>query len=82
MARNNVNLKSPESVGLKAAQRALRRLNARQLSSCQVPVLFEADIVRTLLGHFLHAISGSSLYRKSSFLVAHLGKSDFPLDKD
>lgn len=78
VARNSVDLESPESVGFKAAQRVLRRLNSRQLSSCQVPVLFEADIARTLLGHFLHAISGSSLYRKASFLLDHLGKSVFP----
>lgn len=78
VARDPSALESPESVGVKAAQRALRRLGARQLSTRQVPVLFVAEIAASLFGHLVNAIRGSNLYRKSSFLWDHLGKRIFP----
>src|SRR4030088_1839540 len=43
----------------------------------QGPVLFEAPVAASLLGHFVSAVSGGSLYRKSSFLVDSLGKQIF-----
>jgi len=64
-------------IGRIAAERTVRRLNARQLDTLQVPVLFEAPIASSLLGHFVGAVSGSSLYRKSSFLLDQLDKSIF-----
>jgi PmbA protein len=39
----------------------------------QVPVLFEASVAAGLLGHFVSAVSGGSLYRKTSFLLDSLG---------
>ena len=66
-----------EEVGRIAAERALRRLHARKLGTMQVPVLFEAPIAASLLGHFVGAISGGSLYRKSSFLLDQLGQPVF-----
>ncbi len=66
-----------EEIGRIAAERALRRLNARMLGTMQVPVLFEAPVAASLLGHFVHAVSGGSLYRKSSFLLDQLGKQVF-----
>jgi PmbA protein len=52
-------------------------LNARKISTMQVPVLFEAPVAASLLGHFVGAASGSSLYRKSSFLLNQLGQPVF-----
>jgi PmbA protein len=69
VARDAHDLLSAEQVGRIAAERSVRRLNARQIATMQVPVLFEAPIAAGLLGHFVSAVSGGSLYRKSSFLL-------------
>ena len=61
-----------------AAERTVRRLGGRRMGTCKTPVIFQAEEARSLLGHFTGAIRGSSLYRKSSFLVDHLGKQIFP----
>ena len=66
-------MQSPEAVGRIAAERTVRRLGARPLASCVVPVLFEASVARALLGHFVTAASGHALYREASFL---LGRKD------
>ncbi len=76
-ARNAREMLRVEEIGRIAAERALRRLNARKLGTMQVPVLFEAPVAASLLGHFVHAVSGGSLYRKSSFLLDQLGKQVF-----
>jgi PmbA protein len=77
VARAAHDLEAPEAVGRRAAQRAVRRLNARKIATTQVPVLFEAPIASSLLGHFVAAVSGGSLYRKSSFLLDSLGTQVF-----
>ena len=61
-----------------AVERTVKRLGGRKLSTRQVPVIFAAEEARSLLGNFLAAISGSQLYRRSSFLLDHLGKQVFP----
>ena len=76
-ARDPAGLDAPEKVGAIAGARALNRLGARKIATAQVPVLFEAPVAAGLLGHFVSAVSGGSLYRKSSFLVDSLGKTVF-----
>ena len=76
-ARNPLAIGSAESIGERAARRALSRLGARKIKTCKVPVLFEAPLAASLIGHFVHAASGGSLYRKTSFLVDSLGKRVF-----
>jgi PmbA protein len=71
-------LTSPEQLGLEAAQFTLGRLGARKVKTCQVPVLFDREIAAGLFGHFISAISGGSLYRKSSFLLDKLGQQVLP----
>lgn len=61
-----------------AAERTVRRLGAQRLSTRKAPVIFIAEEARGLLGHFAAAIHGGHLYRKSSFLLDHLGKKIFP----
>lgn len=61
-------LADPRSIGMRAAQRAASRLGARPVPTCEVPVLFSAELAGGLFGSFLSAISGGNLYRKSSFL--------------
>ncbi len=75
--RDPQQLAKPEAIGRYAAQRALARLNARQLDTRRCPVLFEAPLAASLLGAFVQAVSGSALYRKSTFLLDTLGKSVF-----
>ncbi len=76
-ARDPGELEPADKVGKIAGQRALRRLGAKKIATAQVPVLFEAPVAATLLSHFVSAVSGGSLYRKSSFLVDSLGKEVF-----
>jgi len=70
-------LADPLALGRYAGQRAVARLGARKISTCQAPVLFEAPVALQLLGHFLSAVNGANLYRKTSFLVDSLGKQVF-----
>lgn len=78
LARDIRDLETCSAVGQKAALRALRRLNARKMKTCEAPVIFSADIAGELWGSFISAISGGNLYRKSSFLLDQLGKRIFP----
>ncbi|WP_263260397.1 metalloprotease PmbA [Pseudomonas sp. RIT-PI-S] len=71
-------LASPESIGRKAAERAASRLGARPVPTCEVPVLFAAELAGGLFGNFLSAVSGGNLYRKSSFLEGTMGQQLFP----
>ena len=71
-------LASAESIGRRAAERAVRRLGARPVPTCDVPVLFSAELATGLFGHFLAAISGGNLYRQSSYLEGALGEVLFP----
>ena len=71
--RDAAELASPEAVGRYAAERALARLGSARVRTGEVPVLFEAPVAAGLLGSFVGAVSGGSLYRKASFLVDSLG---------
>lgn len=70
-------LAPPEAVGDYAGRRALARLASRKIGTTQAPVLFEAPVANGLLAHFVSAVSGGSLYRKTSFLLDSLGKQVF-----
>jgi PmbA protein len=77
-SRRVEDLWTPERVGLHAAERTLGRLDARKLPTQTVPVMFAADVATGLFGHLVMAISGSNLYRKSTFLLDKLGESIYP----
>ncbi|HEV2498351.1 MAG TPA: metallopeptidase TldD-related protein, partial [Terriglobia bacterium] len=74
VARRVGALESPESVGRKAAERALRKLGARKVSTCSVPVVFDAETARSLVGHIFEAVRGDAIYRSASFLAGKLGQ--------
>ncbi|MBV2134459.1 metalloprotease PmbA [Pseudomonas sp. MAP12] len=78
VSRIGSELASAESIGRRAAERAVGRLGARPVPTCEVPVLFAAELATGLFGHLLAAISGGNLYRKSSFLEGALGEQLFP----
>lgn len=77
VARAQNGLETPASIGLRAGQRTVSRLNARRIPTCDVPVIFDATVSPGLIGAFVGAVSGSSLYRKSSFLLDSLGTQVF-----
>lgn len=78
IATDPAQLESTIQVARIAAERTVRRLGARRIKTTKAPVIFLAEEARGLIGHFASAISGGSLYRKSSFLLDHLDKQIFP----
>ena len=75
--RDPAKLDDADTVGRTAGERAVGRLGGRRLATMEVPVLFEANIASSLISHFVSAASGSSLYRRSSFLLDRLGAQVF-----
>jgi len=73
-ARDPACLEPASQIGLTAARRTLSRLGARKLDTRTAPVLYEADIARGVIGHFVSAVRGPNLYRKASFLLDRLGE--------
>lgn len=71
-------MEAPALVGRRGAERAISRLQPRSVATGQMPVLFSAEIARSLVGHLLGAVSGGALYRKASFLVDSAGTQLFP----
>jgi PmbA protein len=70
-------LADPRALGRYAGERTAARLGARKIATCQAPVLFEAPLAIQLIGHFISAVNGGNLYRKTSFLLDSLGKTVF-----
>jgi PmbA protein len=73
-ARSLAKLASPESVGIEAARRTLRRLDGRRVKTQQAPLVFAPEIARSLIGAIFDAASGDSIYRGSSFFTGKLGE--------
>lgn len=73
-ARAAADLDTPELIGQLAGKRTIRRLGCRRVKTTQVPVLFEAPLASSLISSLVSAVSGGSLYRKSSFLLDSLGE--------
>lgn len=82
LSRQADKLISPEQVGRLAAKQAVKRLEARKIPTQKVPVLFHSKVASSLWGHFLAAISGGRLFRKTSFMQDSLGKTYFPAHID
>jgi PmbA protein len=76
-ARDPQDLSSIRDLAKNAAERTVRRLQPRRLKTAKLPVIFAAEVACGLLGHFVGAINGSSLYRNASFLLNQLGKPVF-----
>lgn len=71
-------MENAADVGVHAARRAASRLAPRSLPTGEMPVLYSAEVARSLVGHFISAVSGGALYRRSSFLLDSLGQQLFP----
>jgi PmbA protein len=77
-ARSAAGLEAAEQVGKKAAERTIKRLGARSIGTRKCPVMYSPDVSGGLIGHFVSAIRGGALYRKSSFLLDSLHQRVFP----
>ena len=73
--RRLADLEEPASVGRTAAGRVLRRLGAKRVPTCEVPILFDGMTAPSLIGQLASCLSGYSIYRESSFLAGRLGES-------
>jgi PmbA protein len=78
VSRNPDHLASARSIGVKAAERTLRRLDASKLKTQHAPVLFVPELARGIIGSFTSAIAGAAQYRKASFLLNSVGEQVFP----
>ena len=78
ISRHPDHLMSARSIGEKAAERTVRRLDASKLNTRQAPVLFVPELARGIIGSFTSAIGGAAQYRKASFLLDAAGESVFP----
>ncbi len=76
-ARHAAMLDAPESIGRLAGERAVARLDPAKVASGAMPVVFDRRVSASLLGHFLGAIGGAAITRKTSFLQDRLGKQVF-----
>ncbi len=71
-------LESTAAIGRRAAERTLARMDPRSLATGEMPVLFQAEVARSLVGHLVNAVSGSALYRRASFLLDSVGTAVLP----
>lgn len=71
-------LESTGAIGRRAAERTLARMDPRSLATGEMPVLFQAEVARSLVGHLINAVSGSALYRRASFLLDSVGTAVLP----
>jgi PmbA protein len=75
--RAYADLESAEKTGHEAARRTAIRLGARNVPTCEVPVLFAPEVARGIISHLVSGVSGSALYRNASFLKDCAGQQLF-----
>jgi PmbA protein len=77
LARDKRDLESAAAIGKRAGERAAARVGSRRAATGDVPVVFDSTLSPSLLGAFVNAISGTALYRKSTFLLDSIGTQVF-----
>jgi PmbA protein len=76
-SRHIADLEASESIGKRAGERAVARLNPQRLPSGPMPVVFDKRVGSTLLNHLVGAITGAAVARRTSFLLDRLGEPVF-----
>lgn len=76
-ARHRADVDTPEEIGRRAGERAVKRLNPIKLETASLPIIFDPRVSSSMLGHLLGAITGSAVTRKTSFLLDALGQAIF-----
>ena len=74
LSRSFAGLETPDQVARKAAERTLRKLGARKVSTCRIPIVLDQLTAGSLLQNLFEAINGDAIYRGASFLVGKLGE--------
>jgi PmbA protein len=72
-SRHYADLEDSAGVGEEAARRTIAQLGAKKLPTQQLPVIFDRDAARSILGLFAGCVLGGSIWRKSSYLVDRVG---------
>jgi len=75
--RHFADLDAPEEIGRLAGERATARVGPVSVKGGRMPIIFDPRVSGSLLGHFIGAITGSSIARKASFLQDKLGQQLF-----
>jgi PmbA protein len=78
VGRKFAGLDSPEDVGREAGRRTVRRLGARKVSTCRVPVVFDPEMAGSFLGNLCSAVNGYAIYKGASYLIGRLGERIAP----
>jgi len=78
VGRKLAGLDSPEDVGREAGRRTVRRLGARKVSTCRVPVVFDPEMAGSFLGNLCSAVNGYAIYKGVSYLIGRLGERIAP----
>lgn len=76
--RNWTRLSTAESIGVRAAERTLARLGARQIKSQTATVMFDPSMAKSLIAHLVGGLKGAAIYKKASFLLDRLEQRIFP----
>jgi PmbA protein len=75
--RHLTDLEAASTIGTRAGERAVARLNPTRVDSGPMPILFDPRVGASLLGHLSGAITGSAVARRTSFLLDNLGTQIF-----
>jgi len=73
-ARHLADLLDPEAVGREAARRAIATLGSKKIASGEMPVVFDREAARSIIGLVASCILGGAVYRRQSFLATRLGE--------
>jgi PmbA protein len=76
-ARHESDLGDVVAIGTSAGERAVKRLNPATVKSGSMPIVFDPRVGGSFVGHLVGNIGGSSIARKSSFLLDSLGAQLF-----
>lgn len=68
-ARHLSDLDDARAIGTKAGERAVARLNPVRLKSGPTVVVFDPRVAASMSGHFVGAITGAAIARRTSFLL-------------
>jgi PmbA protein len=74
VGRKLARLDPPEAIGHEAGRRTVRRLGARKVSTCRVPVVFDSEMAGSFLGNLCSAVNGYAIYKGASYLIGRLGE--------
>jgi PmbA protein len=76
-ARHLADMEAADVIGQRAGERAVARLDPVKVDSGPMTVVFDPRVGSSLLGHFISAIAGPAITRRSSFLLEKLGQQIF-----